>query len=628
MTAPEMTQLVERLVREEALAEFDRHWLQLLSRLQPSTSPAVLLTAALLRRAVDQGHVCLKLPEVAAWWPAAAVEMGCVAPSPSTLAAELHHSPLAAGGASVIDAQPDPDGRTHIHPDSAAPLVLSGERLYLRRYWQYEQALAGEIKRRAVRVTAPPAPEVAADRLTALAMAAGVELDQDQRAAVLGALNHYLAVISGGPGTGKTTIIFFIITLLQELSVVQQGESLRILLLAPTGKATARLAETLRDRAQGFAAMTIHRALGYQRETPTIFRHNRENQLAADLVVVDEASMVDLALMSKLFAAVPPRARLVLLGDKDQLASVEAGSILGDICLAAPRLASAVIELNRGFRFDPQRGVGALVRGIKAGEPERVLAVPVRMEDEKVDLEKLAAAEVTLSEQVDPVANPTLRELVLAGFRPCLEASSPAEALARMGDFRLLCAHRRGPYGVEQLNGFCRQLLLAAGLLGKTASRAPETTLAPRESGGAGESEQYYRGQPVLVVANSYETRLFNGDLGIIWNSPEDEEQLMAFFPAADGPPRMLPPGRLPRHETAFAMTIHKSQGSEFQRVAVILPQEDSPLLSRELLYTAVSRARRRVHLFGTAEVISRAIRRRVTRTSGLAEALSYPETA
>lgn len=403
----------------------------------------------------------------------------------------------------------------------------------------------------------------------------------------------------------------------------------RVLLLAPTGKAAARLSETLRDRAGNLQAMTIHRALGYQGESPTIFRHNRENPLAADLVVVDEASMVDMALMSKLFAAVPPTARLVLLGDKDQLASVEAGSILGDICHAAPRLsvsihgaprlaapcecllhgescdhlplASSVIELNRGFRFDPQRGIGALVRGIKAGEPEAVLTVPARHPDHK--------AEVTLSDPDDPAAEGDLSELVLAGFRPCLEAASPAQALERLADFRLLCAHRRGPEGVEQLNRFCRDLLLAAGLL-------------PRSATGP-EDDQWYRGRPVLVVANSYEARLFNGDLGIIWNSPEDENELMAFFPAANGPPRRLPPGRLPRHETAFAMTIHKSQGSEFNRVAVVLPRDDSPLLSRELLYTAVSRARSRVHLFGSKTVISQAVRRRVTRTSGLAGALA-----
>ncbi|ADH85419.1 exodeoxyribonuclease V subunit alpha [Desulfurivibrio alkaliphilus] len=625
---PEMAQLMERLVKEEVLAEFDRHWLELLARLQPQSSPALLLTAALLRRAVDLGHVCLKLPEVAAWWPAEAAAMGYAAPSPSTLLAELRHSALVdslePGACSHLQ------GATEHGPPqvAVAPLVLSDNRLYLRRYWQYEMALADEIRARAVRVPAPPAPEVAAARLAELATAAGVELDQDQQAAVLGALNHYLTVISGGPGTGKTTIIFFILTLLTQMAREEgQGSDLRVLLLAPTGKATARLAETLRERAAEFSAMTIHRALGYQSCSPTIFRHNRSNPLAADLVVVDEASMVDLALMSKLFAAVSPRARLVLLGDKDQLASVEAGSILGDICLAAPQLDSAVIELSREFRFDPRRGIGALVRGIKAGEPATVLAVPVRVDGAQNDDPKGPPAEVTLSDQPGaPAENPTLRELVLAGFRPCLQASSPAEALARMNDFRLLCAHRRGPYGVEQLNSFCRQLLRAEGVLGEAAGRGAMGKEARGPADGLAPEGDYYRGQPVLVVANSYESRLFNGDLGIIWPSPDDAGQLMAFFPSAQGAPRMLPPGRLPRHETAFAMTIHKSQGSEFNQVAVVLPPEDSPLLSRELLYTAVSRARSRVHLFGPEQVLSRAVDRRVTRASGLAEILTRTE--
>ena len=585
MPATPMEKLWSQLLREDALAEFDRHWAALLARLDPAAAPNLLLTAALARFAIDQGHVCLDLADPAAWWPPAATAGGYSPPKAEELRAELRRSPLVA----TPDVAPEPQ---------PAPLVLARNRLYLWRYWQYEKELAAAILQRAVPVENGPDLPRAEKRLTDLAAAAGLELDGDQRTAVLGALKHHLTVISGGPGTGKTTIVYFILKLLREVA----GAKPRILLLAPTGKATARLGETLRDQQEGLPAMTIHRALGYQADTPTSFRHGREQPLAADLVVVDEASMVDMALMSKLLAAVPPTARLVLLGDKDQLASVEAGSILGDIFRAATRLGPCLINLKRGFRFDPARGIGALVQGIKAGDPAAVLAVPVSRSVE--------GGEVTLNAAADPETQADFQALVLQGFRPCLTAASPAEALARLNDFRLLCAHRRGPAGVEHLNRFCRELLTGAGLL-----EAPGLT--------AGDDE-WYRGRPILVAANSYEARLFNGDLGIIWDDPEAAGELLAFFPAAAGGGlRRLPLSRLPHHETAFAMTIHKSQGSEFKRVAVILPREDSPLLSRELLYTAVSRARSQVHLFGPEAAIARALARRVTRTSGLAAALA-----
>lgn len=587
MPATPKEKLWSQLVREEALAEFDRHWAALLARLDPAAGPNLLLTAALARFAIEQGHVCLDLADPAAWWPPAATAAGYPPPKTEELQAELRRSPLVATPGVAPDSQP-------------APMVLARNRLYLWRYWQYEEELAAAILQRAVPMEPEPDLPRAEKRLTDLAAAAGLELDGDQRAAVLGALKHHLTVISGGPGTGKTTIIYFILKLLRE----PDGAKPRILLLAPTGKAAARLGETLREQQEeGLAAMTIHRALGYQADTPTTFRHGREQPLAADLVVVDEASMVDMALMSKLLAAVPPTARLVLLGDKDQLASVEAGSILGDIFRAAARLGPCLINLRRGFRFDPGRGIGALVQGIKAGDPAAVLAVPVSRPEE--------GSEVTLNAAADPETQADFQALVLQGFRPCLTAASPAEALARLNDFRLLCAHRRGPAGVEGLNRFCRELLTGASLLEPLGLTAGD--------------DEWYRGRPILVVANSYEARLFNGDLGIIWDDPEAAGELLAFFPAAGGGLRRLPPGRLPRHETAFAMTIHKSQGSEFERVAVILPREDSPLLSRELLYTAVSRARRQVHLFGPEAAIARALARRVTRTSGLAAALAGP---
>ncbi len=733
---PELDSLLTRLVREEALAEFDLHWVTLLARLDPAASPVLLLTAALARFAIDQGHICLDFDETATWWPPLATAAGYPKPDTPALARELRRSPLvdispspqlSLPSVSEVNRAPapphlPPEQTSKIKPTSektdltrpvfadpfVAPLVLANHRLYLHRYWQYERTLVTDIRRRAVLVQPQPDLIWAEQRLRKLATATGVELDRDQQRAVLAALRHHLTVITGGPGTGKTTIIFFILTILaQEPSrfhvkptavlgdevavpkcavaapgskvatsgsaiavlsgdaasserdvavpenheiaasghdvVASGGNPPRILLLAPTGKAALRLGEAISQKQDSLVAalpdladkgrrlagvpapMTIHRALGYQSDNPTVFRYNRDRPLAADLVVVDEASMVDLALMSKLLAAIPPKARLILLGDQDQLASVEAGAILGDICRASSGLASCVVSLQRGFRFDPQRGIGALVRRIKAGASASALAVPARglnlgAGDEQHPGLELSSAwrrtlpikserwpELTLNVAPDPENDPEFRALILAGFRGYLEASSAAEALSRLNDFRLLCPHRRGPAGVERLNVFCRELLMIAELI-------------PGWSPALGPNE-WYRGRPLLVVANNYDIRLFNGDLGVIWDSPEDNGELMAFFPAAAGL-RRLSLGRLPRHETAFAMTIHKSQGSEFFRVAVVLPREDSPLLSRELLYTAVSRARGSVHLFGPEAVISKAVERRRQRSSGLAEQL------
>ncbi|MDF1615795.1 exodeoxyribonuclease V subunit alpha [Desulfurivibrio dismutans] len=602
-----MDQLLTCWVREEVLGEFDRHWLELLARLDPRASPAVLLAGALARAAIDQGHLCLELDRLASRaLPTPEEAEPFIFPAAQELRAELSLSPLVAC--------PD-QGEQPADLNSITPLVLEGNRLYLRRYQQYEAELATAILKRAAAKGPGLGPAQLAASLNILAAAAALTLAPEQQRAITAALVHRLSVISGGPGTGKTTIIFFILALSRLLAADSRQPPPRILLLAPTGKAAARLGEAVREKVRRLqttisadspwagiitdlpqGAMTIHRALGYQAETPTIFRHRADNPLAADLVVVDEASMVDVALMNKLFAAVPAKARLILLGDKDQLASVEAGSILGDICAAADgegsnELAAGVINLSQGFRFDPQRGIGALTRAINAGDSAEALRI----------LEQDRTGEVAMVDPINLEQDREFQELLLTGFSPCLTATSPDEALARLNDFRLLCPHRRGRNGMESLNLFCRRLLAAKGLLHPTS--------------------EWYRGRPIMITANDYGLNLFNGDLGVIWESPEDDHQLRAFF-SVGGTIRRFLPSRLPRHETAFAMTVHKSQGSEFEEVAVVLPRESSPLLTRELLYTAISRARRRVRILGPQAVIATAIGRKVERASGLAARL------
>jgi exodeoxyribonuclease V alpha subunit len=558
----------------------------------------VLLAAALARRAIDHGHVCLDLLRLDQGMAAALATVPFWPSEPIPVLAALAASSLVGDGS------------------TPTPLVLAGSRLYLFRYWHYEARLAAAIRLRAG--TALPAEEAAAV-LERLLAGSHITASPAQRRAVIMAATRRLAVISGGPGTGKTTIVLYLLALIQELAKASGRDFARILLLAPTGKAAARLAQSMQERlallpvdeavraALPREAATIHRALGYQRRTPTTFRHGLDNPLPAEVVIVDEASMVDLALMSKLFSAVASEARLVLLGDKDQLASVEAGSLMGDLCLAAgieataeaaaaAVLAGSVVQLDESFRFAAGQGIGALVRQIKAGDSEAMLA--------QLDGSQ---PEVVLHPATLPLAgNDRLRKAVVEGYRAYLAAANADEALARLNGFRVLCAHRRGPAGVRAVNEFCVRVLAEAGWL------QPQ--------------EQWYQGRPLMITANNYSSQLFNGDLGVVWPDPADGTLRAWFSDQAGGRLRALPAGRLPAHETAFAMTVHKSQGSEFERVAVVLPDEPSPVLTRELLYTAVSRARKAVTLFGAPEILRQAVARRVVRDSGLRQRLTAGE--
>lgn len=432
-------------------------------------------------------------------------------------------------------------------------------------------------------------------------------------------------MITGGPGTGKTTTVLRLLALLAEQALAAGEAPPRILLLAPTGKASARLEESVTgararlpvDEAVRGAipgeARTIHRALGWQ--PGGRWRHDAENPLAADVVVVDEASMIDLALMRALVEALRPETRLILLGDRDQLSSVDAGAVLGDICGEPgpadppPPIAACIARLGYSFRFGSETGIGALARAIQAGDADAALAL---LADPKYpDVTRVAA----------PATEPGGRlhaELagdVLAGYAPYLEAlaagaakgSAPdpeaiAAALEAFGGFRVLCAHREGPSGALMLGRAVIEALTQAGRIGPL-----------------GES---WAGRPVLVTRNDPALGLFNGDLGLIAPDATMDGRLRAFFAGADGRPRAIAPPRLPPHETAYSMSIHKSQGSEFDRVAVILPQPDSPLLSRELLYTAVTRARRGVRLFASSEALRVAIAQRARRASGLRQRL------
>jgi exodeoxyribonuclease V alpha subunit len=602
-----MTALLERLdgFRDRgALSDLDVQFARFMARIGGSDADEIVLAAALTSQRVDRGHVCADLAALAGRVVLPAEdddpEAGppVLAPSLARWRAALERSPL-------------------VGPDR--PLMLDERgRLYLQRYWRYERALAEAIRARATRVHAIDEARLRADaaRLFPPTREPGPDW---QRVAAVAAVLRSVSVVSGGPGTGKTTTVVRMLALLAS----QSAEPLRIGLAAPTGKAAARMQEAIRAARASLPvddavraripddARTIHRLLGARPESAT-FRHGPANPLPLDVLVVDEASMVDLALMARIVGALPDAARLVLLGDRDQLASVEAGAVLGDLCGPAPGfsdafrtrieglvgsslpagardgtpLADCVVLLSRSYRFAGDSGIGRLADAVNRGDAERAMAL----------LDAASTPDVSRADGPD-------RELVataVEGYRDHLArvaaGAPPAEIFAAFRGFRVLCAHRRGPRGAETLNRLVVDRLGAHG--------------------------EWYPGRPVLVTENDYALRLFNGDVGIALPDPDAGGRLRVFFEGEAGTLRRIPPLRLPPHETTYAMTIHKSQGSEFDRVVLVLPPEDSRLLTRELLYTAITRARSSVLVWGDDLVVRAAVERRLVRSSGLRDAL------
>jgi exodeoxyribonuclease V alpha subunit len=501
-------------------------------------------------------------------------------------------------------------------PGAYAPFILDGPRLYLARYHDHEQAVAASLDARA-RLSCPVADSAVLRQELARLFTTENPHDK-QRLAVLVAQFKPLTLISGGPGTGKTSTVVNLLALL-----LVRDPALRIGLAAPTGKAAQRMVEAIATAKDYLAASTetkalipaaastLHRLLGALGDTGR-FRHHAQNPLALDVLVIDEASMIDLAMMRAILAALPPGCRLILLGDKDQLASVEAGSVFGDICsvqgmsadflaqlqpfgIAAgavsqgPALGNCRVELTHSYRFAAESGIGRLAAAARAGDVAAFM-----------DVYEKGASDIAW-EQGSKVSDAGFAALIQAGFADYLAAVQSADAATAFKSFqqfRLLCAHRKGSAGVDGLNRQVQKLLHLGG------------------------GQAWYAGRPVMITANDYVLRLFNGDIGICLPAADG---LRVFFEGEGGIYRALLPARVPAHETAYAMTVHKSQGSEFERVLLVLPEVLTPILNRPLIYTAITRAKKYFTLWALPAVAAAALASLPQRDSGLRERLLRP---
>ncbi|EOR95815.1 Exodeoxyribonuclease V alpha chain [Arcticibacter svalbardensis MN12-7] len=523
-------------------------------------------------------------------------------------------------------------------PSERQPFVLLNNRLYLHRYFQYETIILNKIV-----ASIQAEQELLPQRIADLAAHRAYIQDlfrkkgaEDQRtdwqlAAALSLVLQNFTIITGGPGTGKTTTVAKVLSILFTLN-----DSLKVALAAPTGKAAARMGESLKKasssddqemnkRFQALEPSTLHRLLGYIPDSP-FFKHNHDNTLNYDVIIVDESSMIDVALFAKLMDAIGKGTRLILLGDKNQLASVEAGSLFGDLCLAQEKLnvfSTGQAELINSFISDSAAQISLMHQSGDSGHPlfQHVIELMFshRFKDDsgighfskailgndRPVIHKFVTNKAGELVYVDTTYSDPLFQSFVQGYEEYINEKDKVEALRKFNNLRVLCAVREGVHGLAAINSKIEKYLEDKRLIKV--------------------DREFYDNRPIIVTSNNYNLGLFNGDIGLI--RPDDSGVLYAWFENKDGEVKAFSPGFIKNCETVFAMTIHKSQGSEFNQVLVILPDDsNNSILTRELLYTAVTRARNYVLLQGSEEVIDEACSRMVERASGIVERLKHTE--
>ena len=665
-----MLKQLQQLEKQGTIRALDYQFARLLHSLNPD--PLLTLTAANVSYELGQGNVCMALSAPKLFGlnhqnTLAITEQ--VGICQTRWADHLQSLPMVSDG------------------NKPAPLVLDNGRLYLYRYWEYEKNVAHFLQHQSATTLNLKTAQTILQRLFqrdyhfVARQCQGLNKDEQKAAVIkwldierketlnwpeiLNIFNHgaeqtldrarldqlipesaclnwqkiaaalaasrSFAVISGGPGTGKTTTVTRLLALLSELGTKSGAPNIK--LVAPTGKAAARLTESIGGALANLncsaevrsniptQAGTVHRLLGVGRRG---FVHNKDNRLHLDILVVDEASMIDLPLMSQLLAALPDHARLILLGDRNQLSSVEAGSVLGDICAAAsfdysPKQANRLHELTghclpstdeahttevsnnlcmlrKSYRFDAASGIGTLARAVNDGEPAAMEGI---FSSGFNDIERYASADY--SSLIAQCVKHYRDYLLLIRQSATDEESEKERILKAFNQFQLLCALREGPYGTSGLNNEVENALQQEGLLTITG--------------------QWYEGRPVLITRNDHGLGLYNGDIGITLRDARGKLQVA--FGLADKSIRTFLPSRLPQHETVFAMTIHKSQGSEFANVAMVLPEKDYPLITRELVYTGITRAKSKLTLFCDLSMLKKAAKSPTERQSGLLQRLT-----
>ncbi|GLX64499.1 RecBCD enzyme subunit RecD [Proteus vulgaris] len=636
-----MIKLLEQAITQNLLRPLDLRFAQMLVE---DENPILLFVFAYLSAQTGAGHVCLPLSIIQKdqlfdgrqkefaqeIWQ----KMG--KPSAKKIVEELTHCHCV----------------SQSNDDFSSPIILDNGLLYLQRMWSYEEKVAQFFRQEHSIVDIDENELIKVLNQLFPATKESQETNWQKVAASV-AITSPISIISGGPGTGKTTTVAKI---LAAFVMLTSNEKPIIQLAAPTGKAAARLTESLgkalaqlnlseeENKWMPKQAQTIHRLLGAQPESQQV-RYHKDNPLQLDILVVDEASMVDLPMMARLIDALPSKCHVIFLGDKDQLASVEAGAVLGDICrfsedgfsqkrfdqinqltqgelvkstdiIPVSQTPVSVVSdslclLRKSYRFGEDSGIGQLALAVNKGQTKTTIALLKKAEVSPQQLEiALEPQDVSFIALESKESYLLMIQEAVNAYREYLtlvsQKASPDIILNAFNQYRLLCARREGSFGVSGLNDRIEMLLHRQRLI-----RRPTNSY-----------QSDYIGRPIMIQRNDSTLGLFNGDIGIMLNN--DEGEMKAFFQLPDGKLKALQPSRLPQHETAYVMTVHKSQGSEFTHTALVLPDKFSPVVSRELLYTALTRAKQKLSLYASESMVKMAIQTRIQRRSGLIDKLRY----